>query len=470
MDEKYYSPKAVDDFAKEVICLGKSDMYTAWKNNDPVRWRKLLVRHKATNDQVEKMLNVVITDAMRPIIHSAIRLLTKKLLPLGELIVSGGEAFNFYSPREHRIVTSDIDTKFVPGYKFGQKRTFLNYQSTRILIWDQMETLRAYFNPNIRRAVGRLVRSKAGRFLGISKSDSKSPLTRRYTRKAKERKNTSTNKVSEGDTLSDIEVFALDLNVKWFHPEQRKRVDEHMGGLLDVVLLRRGEMGSAVWDDRLYLKDQKIMVAGKKYLIEDLYLLNKLGLRKSKAEKDRKRLYLFCKHILGIPGVRSSMSVDSLYKHIKPRIAHMKAVPRKRIPFNSKVAFDNAMKVNPLRNERVGVSKPSRNKSMQLALSVKAPRGLKIPGYKETAGNVRFNEHTLRWKRNKSLHYIHDEYTHKVNKNAENKIPLNGIQKIRIEKTLVGYNPQRDSYIPVEFVRKAALIKYAGMPQRDFVI
>jgi hypothetical protein len=55
-----------------------------------------------------------------------------------------------------------------------------------------------------------------------------------------------------------------------------------------------------------------------------------------------------------------------------------------------------------------------------------------------------------------------------MSKNAN--IPLNGVQPVLLEKTLYGFNPVRDAYIPVQFLRKAALIKYAGLVNKEFVV
>ena len=468
MDEKYYSPKTVDDFARQTICLGKTDMFKAWMNNDPVQWRKLARKHKMTESQVEKILYVLLTDASRGTLYHMVSGMTSKMLPLGEMIIGGGEAFNYYSPREHRIVTSDIDTKFVPAFKFGKKKTFLHYQCTRLLMWDQMDVLRRRFNGKMTANVRKAAASKLGRFLNLAASPVPSRLTRRYTLKGKEKQG-NTNNVSPGNTLADIEIFALDIHMSWWHPEVNKTSVDTLGGMLDAVLLRRDEMGASVWEDRVYLKDKGVMIAGKKYLIDDLYLLNKLGLRKEKADKDRKRMYIFSKYVLNLPGVRSSMSTDTLFKHIKPRIAKIKATPRTRKKFQPALAYQNASKVNPLRNEKTGVSKPKKTKSHHLALSLHAPRGLKVPGYKETAGDFKFNEETLKWVRNKRRTYIHNEETHRINKNSDVNIQLNGIQAVRLEKTLRGYNPARDSYIAVDFRRRAALIKFAGLPDKKFV-
>ena len=468
MDEKYYSPKTVDDFARQVICLGKADMFRAWMDDDPVRWRRLARRHKMTNAHLTKMLYVLLTDTSRATLYEMVALMTSHMLPLGEMIIGGGEAFNYHSPREQRIVTLDIDTKFVPAFKFGQKRTFLYYQCTRLLMWEQMEVLRRRFNAKMSANVRRAAESKLGRFLNLNPSPVPSRLTRRYTMKAKEKRG-NTNSVSPGNTLADVEIFALDINLGWWHPEENRVTQATLGGILDAVLLRRGEIGADVWNDRIYIKGLGVMMAGKKYLIEDLYLLNKLGLRREKADKDRKRMYIFSKHVLKIPGVRSTMSTDTLFSHIKSRIAKIKATPRVRKKFQPKVAYENASKVNPLRNEERGVSKPTKARSHHLALGLHAPRGMKIPGYKETAGDFKFDTETLKWVRNRRRTYIHNEMTHRINKNSDVNIQLNGIEPVRLEKTLMGYNPARDSYIPVDFRRRAALIQFAGLPDKRFV-
>jgi hypothetical protein len=408
MDEKYYSPKTVNTFIKDVICLGKDDMKKAWENDDPIKWRKLLARHNVKNDTVTKMITVAFTDIARMHIHAIISKMTRNLLPLGELIVGGGEAFNFYSPRDHRIVTSDIDTKFVPGFKFGEQTSFLKLQCVRLLLWDQLEVVRRKFNKNIKADIIKLSKTKLGKFLNISHVEKISPITRRYTMKPKTRQNFKLKTATAGNTLADTEIFALDVNLKWYHPEQKRSLDSHVGGMLDIVLLKRDEMGSDIWDDRKYVAPSKVYVAGKKYLVEDLYLLNKLGLRKEKADKDRKRLYIFSKYILNIPKVYASMSTDKLYKHVKPYINKIKFTPRYRKKFNMKLAYTNAMKVNPLRSEK-GISRPKVGKSRQMALSIRGPRGLKINGYNETSGNFKFNTRKLVWTRNKKLGYIHDE-------------------------------------------------------------
>ena len=48
------------------------------------------------------------------IINKLSKLLSDKY---GDLIISGGDVFNIHMPKEKRIITTDIDTKFIPRLK-----------------------------------------------------------------------------------------------------------------------------------------------------------------------------------------------------------------------------------------------------------------------------------------------------------------------------------------------------------------
>ena len=59
------------------------------------------------------------------------------LRKIGDLVISGGEAFNLYIERADRIVTADIDTKFVPRLKYDTKY-FGKLQAIKLIIWDKL--------------------------------------------------------------------------------------------------------------------------------------------------------------------------------------------------------------------------------------------------------------------------------------------------------------------------------------------
>ena len=61
------------------------------------------------------------------------------------------------------------------------------------------------------------VKSKVYKFTGLSFKSTGPKITRRYTL-IKKKKNGKTNKPSTKDVFIDVELFALDLNVRCFSP------------------------------------------------------------------------------------------------------------------------------------------------------------------------------------------------------------------------------------------------------------
>jgi len=82
----------------------------------------------------EKIVYVLITDSIRDIILNTLGELTQFLNSAGDLIVSGGEAFNLYVELDQRIVTSDIDAKFVPRIPMNEKY-FGKLQAVKLRLW-----------------------------------------------------------------------------------------------------------------------------------------------------------------------------------------------------------------------------------------------------------------------------------------------------------------------------------------------
>ena len=56
----------------------------------------------------------MVTDSIRDIILETVSEINEVMKSMGDLIISGGEAYNMYVPYEDRVVTTDIDAKFVP--------------------------------------------------------------------------------------------------------------------------------------------------------------------------------------------------------------------------------------------------------------------------------------------------------------------------------------------------------------------
>ena len=116
MDDKYYSPETIDNFIRYKLCLNKKELLETFENQNITKFRKLLSKF-SDRRKVQSVVYALVTDSIRPIILDIVSELTTFLRPMGDLVVTGGEAFNMYFPREHRVVTSDIDTKFVPTFE-----------------------------------------------------------------------------------------------------------------------------------------------------------------------------------------------------------------------------------------------------------------------------------------------------------------------------------------------------------------
>ena len=161
------------------------------------------------------------TDSIRDIILTTIGKLTSYMKPMGDLIVSGGEAFNLYFDREFRVVTSDIDTKFVP--RFRGPKYFENLQITKLILWDHLGQVSKNIEKKIRERIDAIRTTRISKVLGISLPKNNPVVTRRYTliKKSKQSAPNSSDATPE-NVLIDVEVFALDLKIRYFSTKDNK--------------------------------------------------------------------------------------------------------------------------------------------------------------------------------------------------------------------------------------------------------
>jgi len=87
--------------------------------------------------------------------------------------------------------------------------------------------------------------SKLFKFLGIGFNTSGSYVTRRYTI-IKKKKLGNGNAPSKSDVFIDVELFALDLNIRHFSPKTGKIENANIGGILDIPFMRPNEFGYEV--------------------------------------------------------------------------------------------------------------------------------------------------------------------------------------------------------------------------------
>jgi len=439
MDTDFYSDQAIEDFVKKTLCQGDAKLFLHYINGHASKFRERLSRKFGPEKQknIEQALYASVTDTIRDIILDTIGSLTESLRPAGDLIVSGGEAFNMYFNREQRIITSDIDTKFVPAQK-----GFVNLQAIKLQIWSLMGQHAKRLDRKIKARIQRVLgTSKIGQLLGISVPKTGPWVTRRYTLIPKKRQKITTSEVTRDDVLIDVELFALDLKINYYSIERKRIVPMRMGGILDIALMRPGEMGYEVALGRnqgaMYLNkttgkpvvDRRILFASKRFLIEDLYLMQKLGLRPKKVDKDRKRMFQFAQDILGVKKITARDSIISIFKKSEKLLGPLKRKmpPRKKFILRA---------INPALYTR-WTTKPSPDKTYQL-VGFKGTVGVKVPGYKSTSGPFKFNLNSKKWTLNESRDYIKNEMTHRpVN---ITRLPKN----VRAFDTLYGYRANRN--------------------------
>ena len=139
MDEDYYSEKTVQKFIKKDMCQNDNVLYTYFQNGDVKKFRRRLQILKVDQKVLEQAVYVYITDSIRDIILSFVGKLTLKMKPMGDMVISGGEAFNVYFARDDRIITSDIDTKFVPRFLSPfDKKFFGLLQVCKLVLWNRL--------------------------------------------------------------------------------------------------------------------------------------------------------------------------------------------------------------------------------------------------------------------------------------------------------------------------------------------
>jgi hypothetical protein len=466
MDEQIYSKVAIEKFINENLLFKDEKLKKYYERNLPRdlgKFRKRL--HSAHPEkQMEKFMYVFITDSIRDIILQTIGELTDFLKNSGDLIVSGGEAFNLYVDFKDRIVTSDIDAKFVPRIPVNDKY-FGKLQAIKLLLWNKLGELAKRLNLRIMKRIMSMKKKypKIFKFLGIGFKQSGPYVTRRYTL-IKKSKTSENNKPSKGDVFIDVELFALDLNIRYYSPNTAKIEDFTMGGILDIPFMRPNEFGHEVASTKKrgltyrnlnsgnLITDKRILVASKEFLIEDIYLMNKLKLRPDKKEKDRRRLVRLAQ--LFDNRIKSSNSMDDAFKRVIPKIS--KKVTVTKAPVS--VSISNAKKIDPYKFNKF-TTKPSEDRLAKQIVYGLNPvvKNTNVEGYKKSSGNKRFNTKNLRWKNVTNNAYVKNEFSLR----PENVKPLP--KNINMSETLYGYKPRRNQWVPKQILNKAAAIPFVGL-------
>jgi hypothetical protein len=461
MDTEIYSEAVINRFLKKNLFFNDPLLEKYYKTDNFTAFRKRVHRvHK--NESFEKMIYAVVTDSVRDIILKTAAELSEFLKPMGDLVVSGGEAFNMYLDRADRLVTSDIDTKFIPIIPYDDKY-FGKLQGIKLLLWNKLGEIARRINMKIKQRLSS--KTKLGRFLGLGFAEKGPYVTRRYLL-IKKKKSQSGGEPSKGDIFIDVELFALDLNLRYFSIEKGKITQEVLGGILDIPFMRPKEFGyEAIQskkqgvayknkDTGAMVYDKRLYVAGKQFLLDDVYLMQKLGLRPEKREKDRQRMYKLAKMISKTAKISPSDGINTIYNLTRNKLKSVRFTSRRK----GNVNMSLAARVDPMRYKEF-TTKPREDRlSKQLVYGVKTSMpNINIPGYAKTHGNQRFNLNRQEWVKNTSKSYVKNEYNYRPtsSKNIPNTIDYT--------KLLYGYKPLRDKWIPRPIIKKAAMIPFVGL-------
>ena len=455
MDQYMYNDSTLKQFMRKNLFFDDPVLERYYERGDIKSFRSRLMRsHK--NESLEKMLYAFVTDISRDIIMKTVGEITRFMNPMGDVIISGGEAYNYYVDKSKRIVTSDIDTKFVPRIPYDS-RYFGKLQAMKLLLWDKLGEISIKIQREVKSRL--TTNSKLASFLGFKPSNKLPVVTRRYTLIKKKKEGTGS-AVSKGDVLIDVELFALDLNIRSFFIESGKIEERTLGGFLDIPFMRPGEFGYEVIDSRRagvtymdrnknkLVTDKNMYIAGKKFLIDDLYLMQKLGLRPEKKVKDKQRMYGLVKMLTGKANPKNT--IEKLFLSVQ----NTSFTPMARSKRVGRVNITAASKVNPHKYEKY-TTKPSIDSLSRKILFGK--NGNSTNGFRSGNGNIRFNIHKLRWVEDTSRTYIGNHH------NLRPIDPVKINQSVLDNPPLYGYNVNRDNWIPKSILKKSALIPVIGL-------
>ena len=499
-----FSNKTLEDWIKTKVCFGDKTLYKyiSEYSRENIKKFRTRVQRLYPNETFEEAAKVLVTESIRPLLHDIIEDLSKFLKPMGDLMISGGEAVNFYLDMDDRIITSDIDTKFVPKMKPDDKY-FGKLQAVKLLLWNKLGEIAQRDNYKIINTVLRETNKhftgtgkykilnnekntayrtnwafKITKYIGLTNATGKGSkgyhVTRRYTLLPK-RKNVK----GASNTLIDVELFTLDMKFRLFNIKLGKLEDKNFGGILDIAFMRPKQLGYNVAKVNLtsgaqitypndnrniaYRKTYKyLQIPTKHYLIEDIYMMQKIGLRPdpSKKEKNRKRMILLARKM----SKKKILSTDSMDK-IAKKVGIKLGKPAHTFRTYTKVGpsiIKKAAKINP-QKYKLSTTTPSKQKlSKDIVYGLKSnSNNMKTPvNYLRTQSNHIFNLEKMNWKPNPNQNYVRNE----MNFRPDKPRPLpSKINDIKMEETLYGFKPIRDQWVPKPILEKSAMIPFIGL-------
>ena len=463
MDARMYTQDTLEKFIISKACLDDKTLYKYYTENKVKEFRARLGR-LTTQKELSKIILTICTDVLRPLVYKLIKRMSKDVNKYGNLIISGGEAFNIYFDKEDRVVTGDIDTKFVPNINPSDPNFFGKIQVVRLAMWNAIGKTAVHGNSTCMTTYNnKLKTSKMAKMLGIQISND-NPFRIRYTLLPKQKKGRRRHPV-EGDVFMDVEIFAIDLNVRCYNVEKKRIVTQKLGGILDAPIIRRDEFSSDVYKDFVTTPTGKL--ASKRFLLEDLQLLVEYGIRKGpKLAKDKIRLKRFIENVL-----KTNVPKGASFKHMMK--AALKQVPTKiKTPRLTIKPFpvNDWRKFDPTIHESI-VSPASLSQLTFLLYPVIED----VKALKRVPVNLRFSPGRARWTKILSDRRRGNIMRIRPNKNGNTNVSIEKIKKIRnnvmpilkkgkipMPSLLYGYVPGRNNWMPIGLIDKAAIIGLLG--------
>ena len=494
-----YTDKNIEEWVKKKVCFGDKILYKyiSVYSQDNIKKFRSRVNRLHNKESFEEAAKVLVTESIRPLLLDIIDDLTKFLKPMGDLVLSGGEAVNFYLQAEDKVITSDIDTKFVPKMKADDKY-FGKLQAVKLLLWNKLgeiaqrdnykiidtvlkETNQYFTNKDINKynlnnaAYRTNWAYKVARYIGLSSATSKKSkgyhVTRRYSLipKRKNIKNAS-------NVLIDVELFTLDMKFRLFNIKTGKNEDMNFGGIIDIAFMRPKQLGYDVAKTNTFstemnyqninrgelytIKYKYLTLPTKSYLIKDMFMMQKMGLRPGKTEKDRKRMIALGR-LMSKKRILSTDSIDTIAKKVGIKLGK----PAHTFRAYTKVGptlIKKASQINPQKYKR-STTTPSKEKlSKDIFYGLKSnSNNMKTPvNYLRTQSNHIFNIKKMNWKPNPNQNYVKNE----MNFRPVKPKPLpSRINDIKMEETLYGFKPLRDQWVPRPLLEKSAMIPFIGL-------
>ena len=181
MDGKLYSKSAVDKYMNDNLFFNDEKLkkyYLRDEAGDLGKFRKR-VKEKFSTKSFDKFVYVCVTDITRDIILTTVGEISEFMKNMGDLVISGGEAFNMYMPYDKRVVTTDIDAKFVPRVTYDAKY-FGKLQAIKLIMWDKLGQIAQRLNARVKTRILTMDK-KVIKYLGIGFRQHSPYVTRRYT-------------------------------------------------------------------------------------------------------------------------------------------------------------------------------------------------------------------------------------------------------------------------------------------------